>query len=84
MAARNKLTHDYKTREKIQVSQLINRLHNHALGEVDMTQTQVQAARILLGKTLPDLQATQHTGDGGGAILSKLTVEFVGSKGAIS
>lgn len=56
MAARkNRITHDAKTRQKIQASQIVNRLINHTLGEVEMTSTQVRAAEILLKKTLPDL-----------------------------
>lgn len=56
MAARkNRVTHDAKTRQKIQTSQIVNRLLNHTLGEVEMTNTQVRAAEILLKKTLPDL-----------------------------
>ena len=83
MAARNKLTHDYKTRQKIQVSQLVNRLSNHALGKegVDMTPTQVNAARILLGKALPDLQATEHSGPDGGPISAKVEVVLIAGKG---
>lgn len=63
MAARSKKEHDALTRQKIQTSQLINRLMDHALGKCEMSNTQVQAARILLGKTLPDLQAHEHTGE---------------------
>jgi len=59
MAVRKKLTHDMKTRERIQTSQLVNRLINHALGKNEMTQTQVRAAEILLKKALPDLQSVE-------------------------
>lgn len=64
MAARKrKIRHDDETRAKIQASQLINRLTEHALGNIDMSPTQVSAAQILLRKTLPDLQAVQLQGD---------------------
>lgn len=46
-----------EARGKIQTTQLINRLQKHVDGKVDMSATQVQAARVLLGKSLPDLQA---------------------------
>jgi hypothetical protein len=36
---------------------LINRLQNHVLGRLDMSKTQLQAAGILLRKTLPDMIA---------------------------
>lgn len=63
MAIRKKLTHDQKTREKIQTSQIINRLVNHIDGTVEMKSTQIRAAEILLNKTLPNLQATTIAGD---------------------
>lgn len=64
MAARIlKPRHQDDIRQKIQTSQLVNRLTNHALGKVKMSATQVQAIRILLGKTLPDLTATTLSGD---------------------
>lgn len=61
MAARKNLTHDERTRKKIQKSQLVNRLIGHALGEIEMTSTQIRAAEILLNKTMPNLQATELT-----------------------
>lgn len=52
MAARLNRMHTDAIRQKIQASQLINRLTNHALGEIEMTATQVQAAKILLDKSI--------------------------------
>lgn len=74
MAVRKRLTHDMKTREKIQTSQIINRLEKHILAkpeQVDgefvvkdlMTQSQVTAALGLIKKTLPDLVAVDHSGE---------------------
>jgi len=64
MAARNNKTKlDDNWRERIKVSMLINRLMSHALGECDMQGTQIKAAEILLRKRVPDLAATQHSGD---------------------
>ena len=60
MAKRKNTTHAQKTREKIQSSQLINRLINHALSDEDiMSPSQVNAAKILIAKTLPDLKAVE-------------------------
>ncbi len=73
MAARKQLWHDASTREKIQVSQLINRLRAHGNGTLELSATQVRAIEILLRKCLPDLAAVEHTGPDGGA----LTVEVV-------
>ena len=64
MAARTrKLRHDDETRAKIQTSQLVNRLTDHVLGEVELSATQVTAALGLLRKTLPDLAAVEHSGE---------------------
>lgn len=44
-----------EAREKIKTTQLINRLQNHALGDLEMSQTQIKATEILLKKRVPDL-----------------------------
>lgn len=59
MAARNRVGLAENTRQRIQSSMLVERLLDHALGNVEMTATQVQAARILLAKVLPDLKVTE-------------------------
>jgi hypothetical protein len=66
MAARtNRVTLNESWRQKIKVSMLINRLQNHADGEVEMSATQIRAAEILLNKSLPNLsQATLDAGEG--------------------
>ena len=53
-------------RQKIKASMLINRLQDHALGEVDISPTQLKAAEILLKKVAPDLARTEMTGEDGG------------------
>jgi len=63
MAARKKLTHDTRTREKIRVSQLINHLQNHIDDKCEISATQLKAIEILLRKSLPDLSATHSTDD---------------------
>lgn len=63
MAARLNPSHDQRTREKIQTSQLINRLTQFVNGEVEMAAAQVTAALGLLKKTLPDLASIEHSGD---------------------
>jgi len=68
MAARtNKIEHDTKTKRLIASSQLINRLISHANGEIEMTATQVNAAKIVIAKSIPDLKAmelmVEHTGE---------------------
>lgn len=64
MAARtNKPNHEEKTKALIRASQLLNRLTEHANGNIEMTQSQVNAARIVIGKAIPDLKAIEHSGD---------------------
>ena len=50
-------------RERIKAGEILNRLERHALGEVEMTQTQIRAAEVLLRKALPDLSAVEHSGE---------------------
>jgi hypothetical protein len=73
MAARKQLFHPDEVKQKIQASQLINRLQNFALlkmGDEDaaskmMTSDQVRAAFGLLDKVVPSLKAIEHSGDVG-------------------
>lgn len=78
MAARKlRPFHTDEIRAKIQASQLINRLTNHALGEIDLTPTQVRAIEILLKKSVPDLSAISLEGAGdNGEHLHKIVREF--------
>lgn len=75
MAARINAKHDELTRSKIQTSQLINRLMEHVNSEKDLLSTsQVNAAKALLAKTLPDLAAVQISGDPDNPL--KMTIEW--------
>ena len=49
--------HFQKTRDKIQAANLVNRLYGIAMGEIEATPQQVNAAKALLNKVLPDLQS---------------------------
>lgn len=64
MAARIRKQHQDEVRSKIQASQLVNRLHKVAMGDVDADPTQVSAAKALLNKVLPDLKAVEVGGSG--------------------
>lgn len=46
-----------EARSKIQTTQLVNRLQDHALGKVELSQTQVRSVEILLKKKIPDLSS---------------------------
>jgi hypothetical protein len=66
MAARLRKTHQDDVRKKIQVSQLLNVLQNHALGDIaELPASRLKAIEILLRKTLPDLSQIQGTGENG-------------------
>jgi len=71
MARRLNPKHDAHTREKIQTSQLVNRLNSFVLSGVDpktkkpieMSREQITVALGLLKKTLPDLSSVELSGD---------------------
>lgn len=63
MKAQKELTDRWK--EKIRLSQMINRLEQCAMGEVELTPTQIKAAQLLLGKLVPDLARVENTGKDG-------------------
>ncbi|MED5549863.1 MAG: hypothetical protein VX529_10950 [Pseudomonadota bacterium] len=64
MASRIRKQHQDEVRAKIQASQLVNRMHKIAMGEVAADPTQVSAAKALLNKVLPDLKAVEVGGGG--------------------
>jgi hypothetical protein len=71
MAPRLRKSHQDDVRTKIQASQLINVLQNHALGILeDLPPSRLKAIEILLRKTVPDLSQLQAevTGKDGGPI----------------
>ena len=69
MAARKRkvvLSDDWK--EGIRVSSIMNRLTAHINGENEMSATQINAAKIVLSKLVPDLARSELTGEGGGPV----------------
>lgn len=63
MAARkNKILHADKTKDLIRASQLLNRLNSFVNGECELNAAQVQAAKVIIGKVIPDLKAVEHSG----------------------
>lgn len=71
MAARLNKRHQDFVRDKIQASQLINVLQNHALGltEQELSPTRLKAIEILLKKSVPDLSQVALTGENGGPVV---------------
>lgn len=57
--------HNEDTRKKIKAQQLINRLMTHIMAdEPILDASQVNAAKSLLNKVLPDLKAVELSGGG--------------------
>ena len=53
--------HHEHTRNKIKAKQIINRLYQHVTADKPiMDASQVNAAKVLLGKVLPDLQSIEQ------------------------
>jgi hypothetical protein len=52
MAARLNRRHQDLVREKIKVSMIIDRLEKSVAGEIELSPTQVQSAKILLDKSI--------------------------------
>jgi hypothetical protein len=52
MAARLRQTHQEEVKEKIQTSQLINRLNNHIDGTIELSTSQIDAIKFLVNKRL--------------------------------
>ena len=52
MAARLRQTHQEEVKEKIQTSQLINRLNNHIDGTIELSNSQIDAIKFLINKRL--------------------------------
>lgn len=78
MAARKRtIRHSDEVRARIQASQLINRVQSHAMGLIEMTATQLKAAKILLDKSLPDLSRVEMSGPDGDAIPTSVTITHV-------
>jgi hypothetical protein len=80
MAARTRrVGHDDATRQKIQTSQLINRLQANAMGEIELTQGQIKSIEVLLKKSLPDLSSIEVSGDGDKPIVNEIRMVVVDS-----
>lgn len=83
MAARLNTRHTEEIRAKIQASVIIERMHRHVLGDLEMTATQVNAANSLLDRSVPKLSQIQHTGDPENPVQAKIIVEYVTAAGGL-
>ncbi len=67
MAARLRLRHQEDVKKKIQASQLVNLLQDHALKGKELDSTRVDSAKFLLNKLLSNAP-TEVSGPDGGPI----------------
>ena len=73
--------HQDDVRKKIQASQLINVLQDHALtGGEDISHSRMKAIEILLRKSIPDLSAVTISGDDENPIKTVNRIELVALK----
>jgi len=68
MARRLNPHHAELSRQKIQAGVLIDRLQRHAMGDLEMTSTQIKAAEALLDRSVAKLSQIQHVGPDGGPV----------------
>lgn len=81
MAARLRPKHQEEVRTKIQASQLINVLQNHALGKTEeMSQSRIKAIEILLRKSVPDISSITLEGSKENPLQTVSRVELVALK----
>jgi len=77
MAARKlRPNHQEDVRAKIQVSNLITRVQKYALGELadeDISPNRLNAIKMLLNKTLPDLSSTEIDANINGSVVLTLS-----------
>lgn len=78
MAARLNPRHSDQVRQKIQASNLIHRMQQCAMGEIDLTPTQISAINSLLDRSVAKLSQIQHVGDEDNPIRVGVTLQVVG------
>lgn len=83
MAARIRQHHQEEIRAKIQASQLINVLQNHALNGdgKEFPASRMKAIEILLRKSVPDLSAVTISGDSENPLDMNFSVSFKAPSG---
>ena len=52
--------HQEDVKAKIGTGLILKRLENHVIGKLELSATQIQAAHILLRKTIPDLSSIEQ------------------------
>lgn len=68
---------DERWKEKLRISNIFTRLDQAAAGEIEMSQTSLAAAKLILSKVVPDLSRAEVSGPDGGPIKQSVEVRFV-------
>lgn len=63
MAARKNPRNPKQSNDLARATQLLNRLTSFVNGKIEMTAAQVQAAKVVIGKEIPDKKAIEHSTD---------------------
>ena len=79
MAARLRKTHQEDVKAKIQASQLVNFLQNHALKATDANTTRIDAAKFLLNKLVSNAPTDANVAHSG-ELIQKIEVVIVDPK----
>ncbi len=67
-----------KTKDAARATQLMNRLVDHGVGKIELSNTQVRAIEVVLKKIKPDLSATTlDAGEGMIEAMKGIQVRFV-------
>lgn len=61
MRKKDRKAYPEKAKDRIKAGMMVGRLYKHVMGEIEMSATQVNAAKILLNKVLPDMKAIEQT-----------------------
>ena len=80
MGANRRKPYPEVARERIKAALLLEKLENHVLGSAALTATQVNAAKILLGKVIPDMKAIDHTSSDG-TMTPPTAIQLIGPNG---
>jgi hypothetical protein len=66
-----------QSRSAIQATNLVKRLQKHALGDLELSMSQIRAIEVLLKKTLPDLSSVELTGDADNPVKFQGVIDLV-------
>ncbi len=72
MATRLNRRHTESVLAKIRTSQLVNRLQDNALGNIEMTKSQVESAKFLIERTIAKAEQPRELNLTGNITLEKL------------